>query len=367
MHFGLFSLLQQRHRDKQPREIYREMVEQVKLAEDTGYEIAWFAEHHFSNYCVMPSPMSIIHYMAPQTSRIKLGPAVIVAPLYEPMRMIEDIAVADNLSDGRLVLGFGSGYQQYEFHKFGVDLKNSKKIFQETLELVEQFMGGSDAIEYNGEFVKAPETHFIVRPLQKRMDMYIAGQVFDLPLQKHMAEMGYVPFVTTGWSAVEEIAANRQKIVEAYAAAGLPTDSVPFAAQVYVHVCDTKEQAMEAADNARYVRRIAMAMREQYAELDGAYLIEGPAKGEPPLETIAENALIGSPEKIAGQLIERIKVLKPTHLNTFHAPGSMPHGRVMQSIERFMTEVVPMVEKELGPLAKLGPPVPAGPQALAAE
>ena len=131
MHFGLFSLLQQRDRSKEPRQIYQEMVEQVKLAEETGYEIAWFAEHHFSNYCVMPSPLSIIHYMAPQTSRIKLGPAVIVAPLYEPMRLIEDISVADVLSDGRLVLGFGSGYQQYEFHKFGVKLKYSKKIFNE--------------------------------------------------------------------------------------------------------------------------------------------------------------------------------------------------------------------------------------------
>ncbi|MBT5413767.1 MAG: LLM class flavin-dependent oxidoreductase [Rhodospirillaceae bacterium] len=367
MHFGLFSLLQQRDRDKKPREIYAEMVEQVKLAEDTGYEIAWFAEHHFSNYCVMPSPMSIVHYMAPQTSRIKLGPAVIVAPLYEPMRMLEDIAVADNLTDGRLVLGFGSGYQQYEFHKFGVDLKNSKQIFHETLELVEQFMSGSDAIEYDGEFIKAPETHFIVRPLQKRMDMYIAGQVHDQPMQKHIAEMGYVPFVTTGWSPIEDTVANRAKIVETREAAGLPTDEVPFAAQVYVHVTDSKEDALVAADNARYVRRIAMSMRGQYAELDGAFLIEAPAEGEPPLETIVQNALIGSPEKIAEQLIARIKAWKPTHLNTFHAPGNIPHKKVMGSIERFMTEVVPLVEKELGPLSKLGAPVPAGPRALAAE
>jgi alkanesulfonate monooxygenase SsuD/methylene tetrahydromethanopterin reductase-like flavin-dependent oxidoreductase (luciferase family) len=316
---------------------------------------------------VMPSPMSIVHYMAPQTSRIKLGPAVIVAPLYEPMRMLEDIAVADNLTDGRLVLGFGSGYQQYEFHKFGVDLKNSKKIFHETLELVEQFMSGSDSIEYDGEFVKAPETHFIVRPLQKRMDMYIAGGIHDLPLQKHVAEMGYVPFITTGWLPLSDVVANRAKIVEGYEAAGLPTDSAPFAAQVYVHVCDTKEDAMMAADNARYVRRIAMSMRGQYAELDGAFLIEGPAEGEIPLEKIVENTLIGSPEKIAKQLAERIKVLKPTHLNTFHAPGSIPHKKVMKSIERFMTEVVPLVEKELGSLSKLGPPVPAGPMTLAAE
>ena len=354
MHFGLFSLLQQRERDKTPRQIYREMVEQVTLAEQTGYEIAWFAEHHFSNYCVMPSPMSIIHYMAPQTSRIKLAPAVIVSPLYEPMRLIEDIAVADVLSDGRLVLGFGSGYQQYEFHKFGVRLEDAKKIFSETLQLVELFMGGTDSIEMDGEFIKVPETHFIVRPLQTSFDTYIAGQIFEIELQKHMALKGHVPFVTTGWSTVEQIAENRNKVVEAYSAAGVQSDSMPFAVQLNVHVCDTKAEAMEAADNIRYVRRIAMSMREQYAELDGAYLIEAPARGEPPLEEIVANTLVGAPEKIAEQLIERIRVLQPSHVNTFQAPGSLPHARVMKSIERFMTEVVPLVEAELGPLAALG-------------
>jgi len=354
MNFGLFSLLQQRERSKTPRQIYQEMVEQVKLAEAVGYDTAWFAEHHFSNYCVMPSPLSIIHYMAPQTSRIKLGPAVIVAPLYEPMRLIEDIAVADVLSDGRLVLGFGSGYQQYEFHKFGVNLEDSKKIFAETLDLVEQFMGGADAIEHNGEFIQAPETHFIVRPLQERFPIYIAGQVFDIELQSRMAHRGYVPFVTTGWSTVEQIAANRDKVLEAYEAAGVARDPVPFAVQLNVHVCDTETEALEAADNVRYVRRIAMSMREQYAELEGAYLIEAPARGEVPLEDIVANTLIGEPEKIAEQLIERIRVLKPTHVNTFQAPGSLPHTRVMRSIERFMTEVVPMVEAELGPLEALG-------------
>ena len=354
MHFGLFSLLQQRDRSKEPRQIYQEMVEQVKLAEETGYEIAWFAEHHFSNYCVMPSPLSIIHYMAPQTSRIKLGPAVIVAPLYEPMRLIEDISVADVLSDGRLVLGFGSGYQQYEFHKFGVNLKDSKKIFNETLELVERFMSGSEAIEYDGEFIQAPETHFIVRPLQDRFDTYIAGQVFETDLQVRMAHKGYTPFVTTGWSTVEQIASTRQKIIDAYDLAGFQRDPIPFAIQVNVHVCDSDSEALEAADNVRYVRRIANSMREQYAELDGAYLIEAPAKGEVELEEIVTNTLIGSPEKIAEQLAERIKILKPTHFNTFQAPGALPHNRVMRSIERFMTEVVPLVEAELGPLEEYG-------------
>jgi alkanesulfonate monooxygenase SsuD/methylene tetrahydromethanopterin reductase-like flavin-dependent oxidoreductase (luciferase family) len=365
MHFGLFSLMPQREKTKAPRQIYKEMVEQVKFAEEIGFEIAWFAEHHFSNYCVCPSPLSMIHYMAGLTSRIKLAPGVIVAPLYEPTRMLEDISVADTLSDGRLVLGFGSGYQEYEFHKFGVDLGESKAIFRETLDLVEEFFAG-DPVSFKGKHINAPETYFSVRPLQARPDTYIAGVVYDIELQKHMARRGYVPIVTTGWSTLDEIDVNRQKVAEAYGALGLDSENVPFAAQMYVHVTDSHEEALEAADHARYVRRIAMSMREQYAVLDGSYLHEAPARDEPSLEVIAKNARIGSPEKIAEQLVADIRRLKPTHLSFFMAFGSLPQARIIKSMDRFASEVLPLVEKELGDLSKLGTPVPSAP-ALAAE
>jgi len=62
MHLGLFSLMPQRDRNKSARRVYSEMAEQVKLAEAAGFEIAWFAEHHFSNYCLCPSPLNIAAY-----------------------------------------------------------------------------------------------------------------------------------------------------------------------------------------------------------------------------------------------------------------------------------------------------------------
>src|SRR5687767_13975758 len=112
MHFGLFCLMTQRQKGTRPAESYRETAEQVRTAEKGAFAMAWFAEHHSSNYCRCPSPMTMTTYMAGKTSTIKLGPAVIVAPLYEPMRLMEDIGVADQLSGGRVVLGFGTGYQE---------------------------------------------------------------------------------------------------------------------------------------------------------------------------------------------------------------------------------------------------------------
>jgi alkanesulfonate monooxygenase SsuD/methylene tetrahydromethanopterin reductase-like flavin-dependent oxidoreductase (luciferase family) len=73
MHFGLFSLMAQRDRSVSPRQLYQEMVEQVKMAEQIGFDIAWFAEHHFSNYCLCPSPLAMAIALAPQTTKIRLG------------------------------------------------------------------------------------------------------------------------------------------------------------------------------------------------------------------------------------------------------------------------------------------------------
>ncbi len=357
MHFGLFCLMTQRDRSRTPREIYAETADQVRLVEELGFETAWFAEHHFSNYCLCPSPLTMATYMAGQTSRIKLGPAVFVVPLYEPIRMLEDIGMADQLSGGRIVLGFGTGYQEYEFHKFGVDLKQGRDIFLETLDFVDAYLAG-DPLTFRGEHIAMPETSFSVRTLQKRPEIYIAGMAGDVDTQRRAVERGYVPFFTTGWNTVEVIGQIRAKVQETYRLAGGDPASMPFALQRYVFVTDDRDEALRAADGARYVRRIAMAMRQGYGELDGAFLKETPAADEPPLEEIVEHTLIGDAETVAEKLVRDIEALQPSHMSCFMAIPGISQDRVLKSMERFGKEVLPMVEKRVGDLGKVGVPVP---------
>ncbi len=358
MQLGMFNLMQQREANKTPRQIYSEMVEQVQLGEKLGFDVAWFAEHHFSNYCLVASPMTMCTYMAGRTSRIKLGPAVIVAPLYEPIRLLEDIATCDQLSDGRLVLGFGSGYQEYEFHKFNIDLTTGRDRFLELMDMTEAFYG-KQPMNHKGKFYSCPETYFSVRPVQPNPDVFVAGLFNDPVTQERVARNGYVPITTTGWMSVDEIKQIRDKSAAAYAKVVGNPDNMPFAVQQYVHVTDSKDDALFAADNCRYVRRIAAAMREKYGRLrEGAFLEEIPAKGEPPLEEIAQRCLIGSVDKIAEQLIAEIEGLRLSHLSCFFAFGSMDHKKVMRSIERFKGEVVPKIEKHFGTsIANIGAPM----------
>jgi alkanesulfonate monooxygenase SsuD/methylene tetrahydromethanopterin reductase-like flavin-dependent oxidoreductase (luciferase family) len=120
MEFGIFNLMGSRDPAKPTAEVFSEVAEQTRRADELGYDIAWFAEHHFSNYCLCASPLMLVVHCAPITKKIRLGTAVVVLPLYNPARLAAEIATADALSNGRLMLGIGAGYQPYEFERFGV-------------------------------------------------------------------------------------------------------------------------------------------------------------------------------------------------------------------------------------------------------
>src|SRR5437899_12200757 len=122
MEYGIFNLMGSREADKPTAQVFGEVAEQTRLADELGYTIAWFAEHHFSNYCLCASPLMMVAHCASITKSIRLGTAVVVLPLYNPARLAAEIATADALSNGRLMLGIGAGYQPYEFARFGVDI-----------------------------------------------------------------------------------------------------------------------------------------------------------------------------------------------------------------------------------------------------
>jgi alkanesulfonate monooxygenase SsuD/methylene tetrahydromethanopterin reductase-like flavin-dependent oxidoreductase (luciferase family) len=345
MDFGLFCLNTQRDKAKAPREVYAETLDQVKLVDDLGFGIAWFAEHHFSNYCLCPSPMTMTTYMAGQTKQIKLGPAVIVAPLYERIRLLEDIGVADQLSEGRLVLGFGTGYQEYEFHKFGVDLSTARAHLFETLDLLETYLT-NEPVSFEGPYTRLPETYFSVKTVQKRPPIYVAGMGGDVELHRRSVQRGYTPFFTTGWNSLEAIKKIRADVAKTYTEAGGDADAMPFATQRYVFITTDKREAQQAADGARYIRRIASAMRGKYGELEGAFLKETPATEEPPLDEIEKRLLIGDAETVAERLAEEIDVLKLTHMSCFMAIPGLDQKAILRSIESFGKNVMPLVSTQ---------------------
>src|SRR5687768_13925511 len=176
MDFGIFNLMGSRDPDKPTAQVFGEVAEQTKLADELGYGIAWFAEHHFSNYCLCASPLLMVAHCASTTKKIRLGTAVVVLPLYNPARLVAEIATVDALSNGRLMLGIGAGYQPYEFERFGVDISKNLEMTNEFCDILDLAFS-RDFFSYKGKHYQFPETHIPVRPVQKRVPIYVAGHI----------------------------------------------------------------------------------------------------------------------------------------------------------------------------------------------
>ncbi|MBL6953969.1 MAG: LLM class flavin-dependent oxidoreductase [Alphaproteobacteria bacterium] len=119
--------------------IHERVTREIVEAEELGYDSIWIAEHHFSNrYGIMPDPFAYLSYLAAKTTRIKLGAAVMVVPLHHPMRIVENAAFVDILSNGRFQLGLGSGYRPYEFEGLGIDFESRRERQAEAVDLILQ-------------------------------------------------------------------------------------------------------------------------------------------------------------------------------------------------------------------------------------
>jgi probable F420-dependent oxidoreductase len=121
---------------------YRETLELVRLAEATGFDSVWVSEHHGASDGYLPSLLPMLGAFAAATERIQLGTGVILAPLHHPLRLAEDAAVVDQLSDGRLLLGLGIGWREEEFRMMGVPMRERGLRAEETIEILRRAWTG---------------------------------------------------------------------------------------------------------------------------------------------------------------------------------------------------------------------------------
>src|SRR5262245_5718117 len=119
------------------RDVHARATAEIEAADAPGYDTAWVAEHHFSNqYGIMPDVFTYLGYLAARTRRIRLGTAVVTLPLYDPVRVVENMAFVDILSGGRVTLGLGSGYRPYEFEGFGRDFDSRRDVQEAAMDLI---------------------------------------------------------------------------------------------------------------------------------------------------------------------------------------------------------------------------------------
>src|SRR5881397_3996837 len=249
MEFGIFNLMGSREASKPTAQVFGEVAEQTRVADELGYTIAWFAEHHFSNYCLCASPLMMVAHCASITRRIRLGTAVVVLPLYNPARLAAEIATADALSNGRLMLGVGAGYQPYEFERFGADIAQNLEMTEEFCDILDLAFS-RDFFGYKGKHYQMPETHIPSRPVQTPLPIYVAGHT--QAMFRAAARHGYRVLTSGRVGGVKLLAAQYADIVAAFAAEKAPLSRAHITVNRFAHITDSREAGMRFAENARY-------------------------------------------------------------------------------------------------------------------
>src|SRR5271170_5582957 len=130
-----------------------ETLAEAMLSDELGVDVIWLAEHHFDGICAYVDPISFAAALATATRRAKLGFAVIQTSLHHPIRLAEQLALIDHLSNGRLIVGLGRGtaYNVYDYQGFGIDHEEAQARFEEAEAIMFEAWKG-EAFEHHGEF-----------------------------------------------------------------------------------------------------------------------------------------------------------------------------------------------------------------------
>jgi alkanesulfonate monooxygenase SsuD/methylene tetrahydromethanopterin reductase-like flavin-dependent oxidoreductase (luciferase family) len=323
-----------------------------------GLMRAWFAEHHFSNYSLCPAPLLLIAHAAAQTERIRLGTAVVVPPLYRPARLIGEIAMADELSQGRLDLGVGFGYQNYEFERFDVALDEKFDRTHELLDMIE--LGLSQPhFSYDGRYYKQPQTAINIRPVQKPYPpIWLASN--EPRSHRRAAEHGYSVFHSSRFASVDELAPMRAHVDASFREVGRDPETMSLGVLSYCFVADDRRQVERYCENARYQQRISRSLRERRETVvDDYWIEEKPFDNEPSLDEIQNNIMAGDVETVTERAVTLLREVRPCHVTFYFQVGDIERELVARSMERFVKDVVPGIERAFGqPLAEINRPKP---------
>ncbi len=164
MQFGVFDHLDRS--DLPLQEYYEARLKLAEYYDQAGFYAYHVAEHHSTPLGMAPSPSVFLSAVAQRTSRLRFGPLVYALPLYHPMRLIEEICMLDQMSGGRLDIGFGRGASQIELAMYGNDPAKAELMYVEGLELIMRGLT-QKTLDFNGEFYSFNNVPMELEPLQK--------------------------------------------------------------------------------------------------------------------------------------------------------------------------------------------------------
>lgn len=321
-------------------EAFAESFKQVKAAEEMGMDSVWLGEHHFTpDRSVLASPLVIASAIAAATSRVRIGLAVQVLPLGNPLRLAEEAATVDQISKGRLDFGVGrSGLTRY-YQGYNIPYGESRERFFESLDVIMKAWT-QDRFSHEGKHYSFHEVALVPRPYQTPHPP-IRVAVASSATFSLMGKRGFPIFCTTA-AGIDELETRFGEYRKAYREAGHPGDG-NTTLRMPVHVAETDDGARsEARESIMFgVRRAATDLAAVAASEELAERMRRTA--ETPYEQIVEQtAVCGSPEYVIQRVQEyqRRLGISGVVMETNYG-GLIPYDRVVNSIRLLAREVMP--------------------------
>lgn len=313
----------------------RELLEEIKLADEVGLDVYALGEHHRPDF-VVSAPEVLLAAAAAQTKQIRLSSSVTVLSSADPVRTFQNFATLDLISGGRAEIMAGRGSFIESYPLFGYDLDDYDELFAEKLELL-LALREQEHVVWSGRHRAPIEGRGVYpRPVQDLLPVWIA--VGGTPTSAARAGMLGLPLaLAIIGGAPERFAPFAELHRRAAAQAGLPTPA--FGINSHGYIADTSQRAAD----------------ESFPSFAAAMNKIGAERGWPPMTRADFDAarelrganFVGSPQEVVEKILFQYEIFGHDRFQLQMTVGSLPHAQVMRSIELFGTEVAPAVRAEV--------------------
>jgi len=335
-------------------EFFRKETQIAIEAEAMGFDFAAIVEHHFTDYAACPDPLQALAYVAAKTKTIKLMPAAVILPWNNPLRVVEKTAMLDAISEGRVVLGMGRGAARREFAAFGVDLADSREMFDESAIII------MDGLE-NG-FVEADtkwykQSYAEIRPKPENWSRDRCVMVSMSPSSCEIAAqygLKALRFSQGDWSkAMPEIDKYRSTFKELHG-----KTAPPFIISDFMLCFEGREKVTAYTDKyfGRQFQKVAEHyefMSDHFKQLPSyatyAYMGDAAAAAGGPDKAYKDYVggnLIGTPEELYEKHLIRKEMVGDYEIIANFSYGGMPYEDVYEQMKLFADKIMPRLKAE---------------------
>ena len=347
MQFGSFMEFHRREGGTQA-EAFREAFAHIALAEDLGLDAVWLAESHFNPArSVLSSPHAIASAIAARTRRLRVGTAVSVLPLGNPLRTAEEAATIDHISKGRFDFGVGRSGLPGSYEGYNIPYSESRERFYEYLDII-MTAWREERFSYEGNFFSYNDVCLVPKPYQTpHPPIRIAATTSEtFPV---LGEMGFPVFVGVRQQSLDAVGKQVESYRTAWTKAG-HEGHIDVSLRVPVYVGETEEDALAVPEESfmRQFRRLGGQLTASVTR-PGAHAVQERAERGAQLavlewerDVIGQKAAVGTPQMV----IEQLQVMKETLSLTgvvaeFNAGELIPEEKISSSLRLFCEDVIP--------------------------